>query len=140
IQITATVPIGATTGPISVSSASGTGQSATSFTVIPVPTISSFSPTNGSSGTVVTINGNNFTGANAVTFNNVNATTFSVISATMISATAPFGVTTGLIRVTTPGGTGASATSFVALVPPGNDNFANAQIIGGSSGSVTGTN
>jgi hypothetical protein len=139
-QITATVPAGATTGPISVTTTSGTGQSAANFTVIPAPTITSLVPTNGSAGTVVTITGNNFSGATAVTFNGVNASTFSVGSATQINATAPSGVTTGPIHVTTPGGTAVSAASFVALTPPGNDNFASAQNIGGTSGSVTGTN
>ena len=46
----------------------------------PAPTISGFSPTSGSVGSVVDITGTNFTGASAVTFNNVAATQFSVAS------------------------------------------------------------
>ena len=38
IQITATLPAGATTGPISVTTSSGTGTSSSNFTVNPLPT------------------------------------------------------------------------------------------------------
>src|SRR5207244_1925630 len=73
-SIAATVPSGATTGPIRVTTLGGTATSASNFTVIPPPTISSFSPTSGPVGTSVTITGTNFTGATAVTFNALAAT------------------------------------------------------------------
>ena len=139
-QITATVPASATTGPISVTTASGTAQSASSFTVVAVPTITSFTPASGSAGTVVTINGTSFNGATAVTFNALNAASFSVSSASQIIATAAAGVTTGPLRVTTPGGTATSGTSFSALSAPANNNFAAAQAIANSSGSTSGNN
>src|SRR5207247_8012070 len=69
LQITATVPNGATSGPIQVSTPGGTATSASSFTVTTPPappSISSFSPTSGPVGTSVTITGTNFTGATAV--------------------------------------------------------------------------
>src|SRR5262249_43549796 len=122
-RITAIVPAGASTGPISVSTASGTGQSALAFAVVPVPTIPRLSPASGSAGTQVTITGTGFGGATAVTFNGLNAAFFNVVSATQISASVPTSVTTGPVRVTTPGGTTTSAISFTALPAPANDNF-----------------
>jgi hypothetical protein len=118
---TAVVPAGATTGPIHVYTAAGQKTSATSFTVTPVPapTITSFTPTFGPTGTSVKITGTNFSGTvsgasfttTGVTFNSVTAT-FAVNSATQITATVPTTATTGTIKVTTPGGTATSATSF----------------------------
>ena len=76
-----------------------------------LPTISSFTPTSGTSGTTVTINGTNFVGVSAVKFNGTNAS-FTVVNATQITATVPAGATTGLISVTNNCGTGNSATNF----------------------------
>ncbi|WP_216680443.1 IPT/TIG domain-containing protein [Hymenobacter siberiensis] len=135
-QITATVPAGATTGLIAVTTPVGTGVSTTSFVVIPAPVITSFTPTNGVAGTVVVITGLNFTGATQVTFNGTVAPTFTVTSATQISVTAPAGVTTGFIAVTALGGTGTSTTAFT--VPPVNDACANAIALTCGQ-SVTGT-
>ena len=45
-----------TTGAIAVTTAGGTGISTSSYTVIPPPTISSFTPSSGVSGTTVTPN------------------------------------------------------------------------------------
>jgi hypothetical protein len=139
-QITATVPSGAATGPISVTTTTGTVQSATAFTVIPSPVIAGFSPGSGPAGTSVAVTGTGFSGATAVTFNNVNAAAFLVVSDTQITASAPAGVSTGPLRVMTPGGTAVSAASFSALAAPANDNYAAAQVIAGSSGTVTGSN
>ncbi|WP_230688401.1 IPT/TIG domain-containing protein [Hymenobacter jeongseonensis] len=110
-QLTVSVPAGATTGPISVTTPTGTGTSTTSFTV-PEPTISSFSPTSGTSGTSVVITGTNFTGTTAVRFNSTAATGFVVNSDTQLTVNVPTGATTGPITVTT-GTTATSATSFV---------------------------
>jgi IPT/TIG domain len=112
-KITATVPAGATTGPIAVASPDGTATSSTNFTVTVTgaPTITSFNPTSGPVGTSVRINGSNFTGATAVRFNGVSAA-FTVQNATRINATVPSGATTGPISVTTPSGTATSATTF----------------------------
>src|SRR6266498_94859 len=122
-KITASVPLGATSGPIKVTASGGTGSSLSSFTVttsVPAPTIGSFSPPSGAVGTSVTINGTNFSGSgfttSAVTFNNVSAS-FTVNSSTKITATVPSGATDGRIRVTTPGGTATSSTSFDVTSP-----------------------
>jgi hypothetical protein len=113
-QLQAVVPNDATTGPISLIAPSGTGVSRNPFIVTGTgPFISGFSPATGTNGTLVVIDGNNFTGANAVRFNGTNATTFFVTADTQIQATVPAKATTGPISVTSPLGTGVSATSFI---------------------------
>ena len=82
----------------------------------PTPTISSFTPTTGGTGTVVTITGTNFITPSAVRFNGVDAS-FVLNSTTQITATVPNGVSTGPITVVTPSGTATSASNFV--VPGG---------------------
>jgi hypothetical protein len=73
--ITATVPLGATDGPIAVRTPGGTGASLLDFDVTPspVPTVLAFLPLSGPVGTLVTITGTGFTGATAVTFNGTSA-------------------------------------------------------------------
>lgn len=114
-NISATVPAGATTGVVSVTNGSGTGNSATNFTVTTPPTITAFNPSSGGAGTVVTITGTNFTGATAVTFNGIAAASFVVNSSTQITATVGATATTGLIVVTTPSGTVNSGVNFVVI-------------------------
>ena len=127
-QITATVPAGATTGPLHVTTdGGGPADSATDFTVIPPPVVTSFLPTSGPVGTSVVITGTDLTGATSVTFNGTGATAFTVDLATQITATVPAGATTGKIAVTTPGGTGISAADFTVTTP------------GGGGGGTTGT-
>lgn len=131
-QIVALVPTGATTGKISVTGPGGTGRSAASFTVTvngpPPPSIASFSPSSGPAGTSVSINGAGFTGATSVAFNGSNAS-FSVVSDTQITATVPSSASSGPIKVTAPGGSVTSASSFTVtsgssnlyLSPSGSD-------------------
>jgi uncharacterized protein (TIGR03437 family) len=94
-----------------VTTPGGTATSSSSFTVIPAPTITSFSPTSGNVGKGILIKGRNFSGATTVKFNGTTAS-FTVSSATQITATVPAGATTGKITVTTPSGTGTSANNF----------------------------
>jgi hypothetical protein len=116
-QITATVPTGATTGRIRVTTPEGTGISATNFVVGLPPTITSFTPTSGPVGSQVIISGANFIGITAVSFNNLGASNFVVNSSTQITATVPTGATTGRIRVTAPTGTATSASDFTVVQP-----------------------
>jgi hypothetical protein len=93
--------------------------SETSFTFIPAPTISSFTPTSGGAGTLVTITGTNLSGTSAVSFGGTAAASFTVDSATKITATVGSGAT-GPVLVTTPGGNATSSTTFtfIATVKP----------------------
>jgi len=115
-SITTTVPAGATSGTIKVTTPGGTATSAATFTVtVPAPvapTITSFTPTTGGAGTVVTITGTGFTGVTRVRFNGRDARSFTVVSATKITAVVPNRVTKGPIRVVTTHGTATSTTSF----------------------------
>jgi hypothetical protein len=75
------------------------------------PTISSFTPTSGSAGITVTINGSAFTGATGVRFNGV-AANFTVNSDAQLTVTVPAAATSGPITVNSPAGTGTSPGSF----------------------------
>ena len=112
-QITATVPTGATDGPISVVTPRGTATSATSFHI--APTVTGFSPSAAAVGTTVTVNGTNLSGATAVTFGGVSTAPSVIVSASQIKAVVPADARTGKIGVTTAGGTGLSAGTFKVL-------------------------
>ncbi|MBN8524244.1 MAG: IPT/TIG domain-containing protein [Planctomycetes bacterium] len=137
-QITASVPTGATTGIITVTTAGGSATSATSFTVSVAPTITSFTPTSGPVGTSVTITGTNFTGATGVAFHGI-AATYTVNSSTQITAFVPTGATTGAITVTTAGGSATSATSFTVSAAPTITAFTPASGPVGTAVTITGT-
>lgn len=80
----------------------------------PPPAVFAFSPVTGASGTNVIIKGTNFTAATAVTFSGVSAA-FIVNSNSQITAIVPANDNTGLISVTTPGGTAVSTNNFVVI-------------------------
>ena len=136
-QITATVPVFANTGPISVTNAGVTATSATNFTV-PPPTIASFTPTSGLAGTSVVITGTNLTQALVVTFNSA-AATFVVNSNTQITATVPIGVSTGPVGIISAAGTATSTTNFT-IPPPTITSFTPTSGAAGTSVVITGTN
>ncbi len=113
-QLRATVPAGATSGSITVTSAAGSWTTGTPF-YLP-PSISSFSPASGPVGTSVTITGANYLNVSAVRFNGVSAP-FTVDTASRITATVPAGASSGTISVTAPAGGGSSSGSFTVSVP-----------------------
>ena len=109
--IHATVSSVGMTGFISLTTPGGTATSQQPFTFIPAPYITAFTPDSGGPGTVVTITGAYFTGATAVAFGGTAAVSYTVVNDATITATVGSG-TTGLITVTTPGGTGTSTDTF----------------------------
>jgi len=143
--ITATVPVGSTSGAIAVAATGGTLTSTTGFlvTVGAAPTIASFSPTSALAGASVVITGSNFTGATGVTFNGIAVASFTVDSDTQITAVVPSGTVTGVIRVSTPGGWVVSATNFTQIataitgISPASGNSGTLVTISGSN--FTGT-
>jgi hypothetical protein len=117
-QLTATVPNGAATGKISVTTPAGTGTSATNFT--PSLSITGFSPASGPAGTVVTLNGVGFNAGSTVKFNGTSATSVTFVSGLHLKATAPAGGTTGPITVTNttaPTGTVQSVAYYAYAAP-----------------------
>jgi len=104
------------------------------------PTISSFSPTTGPAGTLVTITGNFFTNATSVAFNGVAANGFTVNSATSITATVPGLASTGPITVTTPGGTATSSANFTVVSRPVITSFSPGYVKSGDAITITGLN
>ncbi len=107
--ITATVPSGALTGPVTVSTGSTKLTSSQTFDV--APTITSFDPPSGPVGTSVTIKGMSLKQTTKVTFDG-KSSGFTVINDTEVTADVPTGAVTGRIEVTTKGGTATSKTSF----------------------------
>jgi hypothetical protein len=154
-MVTVTVPVGATDGPLTLTTpfSSTFGSFSTSFVVL--PRITGFSPSSGAILSQVMISGNNFTGATGVSFG---ATAdpggglpnggFVVNSDTQITATVPNGasISSLAISVTTPDGTAVSPTNFTVTAPGSptisSINPNNVTAAGGVGGSVviTGTN
>jgi uncharacterized repeat protein (TIGR03803 family) len=108
--INATVPAGALTAAVTVTTGATTLTSPQTFKV--TPTFSSFSPTSGSVGTPVVLTGTGLTQTTKVTFGGVRATTVTVNSDTQVTANVPTGAVTGKIAITTLGGSVKSATNF----------------------------
>lgn len=128
-SITTTVPIGATTGPITVTNSNGTGTSAQPFTVLVPPIITGVEPNRVPRGntTEIIIGGFNLASATAVTFTQSGMTAIIQAGATaqslLISLTVGPTVLVGsyTFSVTTPGGIAQSGTVMVsvALAQPG---------------------
>ena len=119
--VTVVVPADAATGPLTVETEGGTATAPTDFVVnqFPAPVITDFNPKRGTPGTQVTLTGSNLkVDANdpAVTFAGNNGTRVSALvnsaSATEVRVIVPNGAFTGLIELTTVGGTAATATAF----------------------------
>jgi hypothetical protein len=107
-QLTVTVPVGATTGPIAVTTANGTGISTADFTVTLVPpptakpTIATLSPTSGKRGATITITGKAFgkkRAASFVTFGATKCTRYLSWSTTRIRCTVPAKALLGKVGV-----------------------------------------
>ena len=110
--LTAKVPVGAHTGAVTVTTGTTTLTSPQTFKV--KPKVTTFSPTSGSAGTLVTISGSGLTQATAVKFGTVLATNLTVVSDSEVTADVPSGLAAGTvaISVTTPGGSASSPTKF----------------------------
>ena len=141
-SIVTSVPVGASTGKIKLTVNGVTVTSATDFTILPSPTITSISPLNGSAGATITISGTNFNPTitnNIVSFNGVVAQVISS-TPTTITAIVPSGAATGPISVSVSGVTISSATNFTVLPTPTLNNFAPASGAVGATVTISGTN
>jgi hypothetical protein len=103
-------------GSISVTAPGGVG-SAPGFIFLGPPSISTFTPVLGTTGTSISISGSNFTGTNSVAIGGVPATSFTVNSSTSISAIVGSGAS-GSVTVVNPYGTATSTGfSFIGNAP-----------------------
>jgi RHS repeat-associated protein len=119
MQINATTPAGAPgLADVDVMTSGGTSVLHNGYRYVAAPVITSFTPTAGGTGTVVTITGQNFDpdpSGDQVRLNGV-AVALSAASATQLTFTVPSGASTGKISVTTAGGTATSAANFTTAV------------------------
>jgi hypothetical protein len=111
-RIVAVAPVGAASGPITVTTPDGTATSVAAFGI--APSISAFTPAKATVGTSVTITGASLSGASAVKFNGA-AATFAVTSPTGIVAVVPAAASSGKISVTVAGTTVKSRATFYVL-------------------------
>ncbi|AIZ63579.1 hypothetical protein PK28_07535 [Hymenobacter sp. DG25B] len=136
---TATQGPGQYTFTVSVAVGQMTDSKQVSLTVEDVvlpPTITSFTPTAGPVGTVVTIAGTGLAKTTAVFFNSSNAR-FTISSDAQLVATVPADATTGVITVAAPSGTATSRSVFT--VTPTISSFSPASGPVGTQVTITGT-
>ena len=115
--VTAIVPGGAATGPVTVSTG-GVTSNGVNFTV--VPNMTGFTPTYGAVGASITISGTAFGSAQGtVKFNTTSATPTSWAN-TSIVVPVPTGVATGsaTVVVTTSAGVASGGSTFSVVLPP----------------------
>jgi len=112
-QVSALVPDNAMSGPVTVTTPSGSDTSTACFYLAPF--VTGFSPSNGPPGTVVTITGTSLTNASGVTFNGMPAAFNPPTNNTNLVAFVPPSATTGPIRITTPGGQSPPVGNFSIL-------------------------
>lgn len=84
------------------------------------PSIHSFAPLSGTTGTVVTITGTHFTGTTQVLFGGVATLSFFVPNDTLIQAVVGSGAT-GAVKVVTPGGLAVAGATFTFIPPSAPD-------------------
>ena len=112
-QLTFVVPVGATSGPVWVTTPAGTASSPTSL-VVPAPVLTTLSPSAGPIGSSLAIAGSSLRNASQVTFNGTPAAGFVENTAgTLLTVTVPAGATTGPVVVTTPNGVSNGLTFTV---------------------------
>ena len=105
----ATVPAGAVTGPVAVTTGGGTGT----IDFIVLPKITSFSATSGPAGgsALITVNGSGFQPSSTLAFfDGVPASATAYVSSTKLTAKVPFGAATGALTVANP----ADATAMTS--------------------------
>ena len=120
-EVTITVPPGATSGQLTVSTASGTSN-ALPFTVTVPMTLTRVSPTSGPAGTALTLTGTNLAGATTIVFTGTGVNTLTsgfAVNATGTQITGvvvPSGAHTGPIYVLSPNGQTIGYASSFTLV------------------------
>jgi hypothetical protein len=145
--ITATTPAGSA-GVVTVTvtnPGSQSGSLTNGYTYVVVPTVSSVSPSSGTTlgGTAVTITGTNFAAGAGVTFGGAAATNVVVVNGTTITATTPAGSAGAVtVTVTVNGQSGSLANGFTYIAPPTVSSVSpsSGTTLGGTAVTITGTN
>ena len=135
-QVVAVVPVGATSGRISLTTSAGSDTTGNAF-FLPA-TLSGFSPNNSAPGNRVVITGQNLTGTSAVHFNGTPATSFIVSNNTALSAVIPANLVTGPISISAPAGSATSSATFYGM--PLISSFSPTHGLPGASVTVKGIN
>jgi len=140
---TVTVPLGVTGGYVEVSTAAGT-SGGSPFTVegAAAPTVKSFSPSSGKALTYVTVYGTNFTGATTVTVGGTSCS-FSLDADsgdTKLQLFLPTNAASGVIKVESSAGSGASSSTFYVLSRPTISNVSPLQGQAETSVTISGAN
>ncbi len=142
-QIQAVVPLGSSTGPITVTTnTAGVQLTATSpaFTYssggVEAPVLTSFSPSQAGTGDYVVLTGSGFTGVSSATIGGISSY-FTVTSDTAMSIQVPAAAASGFIQVSGVLGTATSASRF--LVTPTVSGFTPASGPAGTLVTLTGT-
>jgi hypothetical protein len=122
-SLVAAVPVGATSGPVTVTNPNGTATSPAAFTVLVPPIVSAVSPDRAAQGTStrVVIEGFNLANATGVTFTQagLTATVLAVATATALPITLSVGAAVPVgayaFSVVSPAGTAQSGTVKVTV-------------------------
>ncbi len=104
---------------------------------LPPPVITSFSPTFGLPGTVVTVTGQYFFGVTGVALGSTAATSYTVNSSTSLTFTVPVGASTAQVYVYTPSGVASSPTVFTVSANPPDLDIIGAMDVSGVYHNVT---
>lgn len=88
-----------------------------------IPSITSFSPSQGTSGSAVTLTGSNFSSVVSVTFGGVAADSFTIEGTSKITAIVPVGAASGEISVAGLGGSDATDSHFTVVVEASEGEF-----------------
>jgi hypothetical protein len=113
-QFTIAIPKGVLSGPLVVTTYGGSFTNAAPF--YGAGSISDFYPAQGFPGASVTIEGANFLGVSAVAFGSTPAS-FAYVDNVTLNVTVPPGAASGVISVTTPAGTFATASPYTVSPP-----------------------
>jgi hypothetical protein len=136
-SLSAAMPAGFVSGKVTVVTPGG--NAATTTSLLALPLVGSFSPTQGLVGSSIDVVGEGFAQASAVKLGSKVAT-FSVVSDTLLRAVVPSGVSSGKITVETPRGTRVSAGTFAVILKPTVGSFSPAAAELPASLTVNGTN
>lgn len=106
--------------PVTVRTPGGTTTGSFQIRIVPSPVITGFSPSFGTTGTIVQITGRNFTSSTVsdVSIAGVTAASFRVVSDSLIIAESARISTDGTITVTALGGRSISSGVFLNIAPP----------------------